>query len=129
MMNIGAIPQNVKRVPLIGGNEWTETPYFAPGLEKDTENMKAMPAGHTLAGYIRDIRETKAENDLDRRKYICLEDFNGIKFRIAAPAQLVYLVEKAGIGTPVAITYKGKEEVEGYKKPLHQFSLEILEIQ
>jgi hypothetical protein len=124
---IGAIPQTAKRVPLVGGAEWSETPYFGPGLEHDSDNMKAMPPGTVLAGYLRSIRETKADKVSDRKKYLCMEDFSGNKFRVAAPGQLVYLAEQAGIGTPIAINYKGKEDVEGYKQPLHQFSLDILE--
>jgi hypothetical protein len=127
MKQIGAIPQTAKRVPLFGGSEWTETPYFGPGLENDTANMKAMPAGSVLAGYLRAIRETKSDKPSDRKTYLCMEDFSGNKFRIAAPGQLVYLAEQAGIGTPIVVTYKGKEMVDGYKQPLHQFSVEILE--
>jgi hypothetical protein len=125
--NIGAVPQNVKRTKLTGGGEWAETPYFGPGLEEDSEHMVAMPVGNVLAGVLRAIRETKAEKPSDRKKYLCLEDFSGNKFRIAAPGQLVYLAEQAGVGSRIAVTYRGKEEVEGYKQPLHQFDVEILE--
>ena len=124
---IGAIPQNAKRVKLTGGGEWSETPYFGPGLEADSEHMKAMPQGSTMAGFLRSVRETKAEKASDRKRYLCMEDFSGNKFRVAAPGQLVYLAEQAGIGTPIAVTYRGKEEVEGYKQPLHQFDVEVLE--
>lgn len=124
---IGSVPDSAKRVKLTGGGEWSETPYFGPGLENDTEHMRAMPAGMTLAGFLRSVRETKAERPSDRKKYLCLEDFSGNKFRVAAPGQLQYLAEQAGIGTPIAITYRGKEEVEGYKQPLHQFDVEVLE--
>lgn len=124
---IGAIPQNAKRVKVTGGGEWSETPYFGPGLTEDSEHMKAMPIGMSLAGVLRSIRETKAEKASDRKNYLCMEDFNGTKFRVAAPGQLVYLAEQVGIGSPVVITYRGKEEVEGFKQPLHQFDVEIIE--
>lgn len=124
---IGQVPRGAKLTKLTGGGEWAETPYFGPGLEEDSEHMKAMAIGMSLAGTLRSIRETKAEKASDRKKYLCLEDFDGNKFRIASPGQLSYLAEQAGIGTQIVVTYRGKEEVEGYKQPLHQFDVEIIE--
>lgn len=124
---IGAVPQNVKRNKIVTGGEWAETPYFGPGLLENSENMIAFPKGMTLAGTLKAIRETKAEKAKDRKRYLCLEDFSGNKFRVSAPGQLVYLAEQAGLGTPIAITYMGKEVVEGYKDELHQFEVESLE--
>jgi len=125
--NVGAVPQGVKRTAVEAGGMWKDTPYFGPGLEKDTEHMKAFPIGMEIAGTVKAIRTTKAEKVSDQKDYICMEDAAGNKFRVAAPGQLVYLIESVGVGTSVVITYKGKEDVEGFKQPLHQFLVEKID--
>ena len=124
---VGAVPQNVKRTPLSAGGEWKDTPYFGPGLEKDSDHMKAFPIGMEIAGTLRALRTTKAEKVADQKEYACFTDANNNKFRIATPGQLRYQLERAGVGATVVITYKGKEEVEGYKQALHQFGVELIE--
>lgn len=125
---MGTRPANAVARKIEGGDGWKDTPYFGPGLEKDSENMKAMPIGSTIVGFIRAVRTTKAEKEADRKRYACLEAADGTKFRVSAPGQLVFLLEEAGIGTLVEINYLGKEEVEGYKQPLHQFEVSALEV-
>lgn len=124
---VGAVPQGAKRTTVEVGGQWKDTPYFGPGLEKDTEHMKAFPVGMELAGVIKSIRTTKAEKEADRKDYLCMEDFGGNKFRVAAPGQLVHLAEQVGNNVAIVITYLGKETVEGYKQPLHQFKIERIE--
>lgn len=124
---MGARPENVTARKIEGG-VWKDTPYFAPGLEEDSDHMKAFPIGSTLIGRLVDIRETKAEKAEDRRNYACLETTDGQKFRVQAPGSLTYKLGEAGVGSLVEITYRGKEQVEGYKQPLHQFDVEVLEV-
>lgn len=129
--SIGAVPATGKRTVVQGGGVWVDTPYFGPGLEKDSEHMKAFPVGMQLAGKLMAIRTTKAEKEADQKDYLCLEDVNGTKFRIAAPGQLVFLAEQVlterGVGALIVVTYKGKEVVQGYKQALHQFQVELVE--
>ena len=125
---MGSRPANATARKIEGGDGWKDTPYFGPGLEKNTENMKAMPAGSVLVGFVRAVRTTKAEKEADRKRYACLDTQDGAKFRVSAPGQLVFLLEEAGIGSLVEIKYLGKEEVAGYKQPLHQFEVNILEV-
>ncbi len=124
---IGRVPQNVKRTLLVPGGEWKDTPYFGPGLEKDSEHMKAFPIGMEIAGTVKALRTTKAEKESDQKDYACMEDLDGNKFRLATPGQLRYALESAGVGARVIVTYKGKEVVEGFKQPLHQFDVSLIE--
>jgi hypothetical protein len=39
--------------------------------------------------------------------------------------KLNYLLSKVNVGDYVKVTYQGKEEVDGYLQPLHQFKLEV----
>ena len=123
---IGALPKNVKATPVEAGDRWADSAYFGPGLDADTEHMRAFPIGMVVAGILHKVRETKAEAEADRRTYLCLEDFAGNLFRVAAPGQLVYLTEGL-IGKAISITYKGKERVERLKRDVHQFEVAVLE--
>jgi hypothetical protein len=125
---MGSRPANATARKIEGGDAWKDTPYFGAGLEADSEHMKAFPIGAELIGVVRAIRTTKAEKEADRKRYACLEAQDGTKFRVSAPGQLVFLLEEAGIGTLVQIIYRGKEVVEGYKQPLHQFEVNALEV-
>lgn len=124
---IGAVPANVKTRKVTNQDLWIDTPYFGPGLEADTEHMKAFKVNEKLCGVIREIRETKAEKEQDRRDYLCMEDLQGNKFRLAAPGQLAYLAGKAGLGATVIVTYLGRQTVEGFKQQLHAFDVELVE--
>lgn len=126
--SIGEVPQNAKRTPVVAGGEWKETPYFGPGLKEDSQHMKAFPVGMEIAGFVRALRTTKAEKESDQKDYVCMEDVNGNKFRIAAPGQLYYNLEAVGVGALVAIKYLGKQKVEGYKQELHQFEIVRLDL-
>ena len=122
---IGAVPANAKLTPFKAGSEFADTPYFGAGLEQDTEHMRAFPVGATLYGTLVELRQTKNEDPDERKWYACMVDASGNKFRIQTPAQLKSNLEQIGSGKGVAITYRGKEKVEGYKTALHQFEVSI----
>ena len=127
---VGGLPKGATLVQ--AGAEWNETPYFIPGMDTDGEHTLAFSQGETLSGYLVAAKETKAENKKDVRKYICLSDFEGNKFRIGAPAQLFgiarKILENATEGKPaVAITYYGKKDWEG--EMIHDFSVQNVKLQ
>lgn len=129
---MGSRPANTKAVRVeLGLGEWKDSPYFAPGMEEDTENMRAYPIGAALIGTIAEI-VTFEKEDLDRngnkrRDYLLCETLEGEKFRVQAPGQLVGIARKIGTGVAVEIKYLGKEKVEGRPQPLHQFEVNRLE--
>lgn len=107
---------------------WRDTPYFAPGMEEDSENMRAFPVGASLVGRLVEIQTIKSEVKGQGDKVIArCETTDGEKFRVRCQGNLESLLRAAGHENPVEIIYRGKEEVEGYAQPLHQFEVNILE--
>jgi hypothetical protein len=104
-------------------SEHFDAPWFIPGMEKDSEHQFAMPAGAKKAGYFNGLSVTKAEKDSDKKDYVRMTDKAGNKFCVKAGKQLVGILSKIDEGTYIQIEYKGKQEVEGYKQPLHQFEV------
>jgi len=124
---VGAVPANLKLRKLEAGGGWKDTPFFAPGMEANSAHMLAFAVGASVAGRLIALRTTKHEDEDDQKDYACLEGLDGKRFRIQTPGQLRYLLEEAKIESRVVITYKGREKVEGYKQPLHQFEVSIIE--
>lgn len=135
-VTIGAAPENVSARKIEGGDSWKDTPYFGMGLDENSTHMKAFPKGSKLTGFLRALRTTKAEKEADRKDYACFEltDKNGkilandARIRISAPGQAYYKLEQAGVESLVRLVYLGKETVEGFKQPLHQVDVEVLDI-
>ena len=125
-VEVGLVPDGLKGEILNAGDKWSDSAFFAPGLETNSEHMTALPVGGRVAGILRQLRRTKHEVETKRKNYACMEDLKGNLFRIQTPGQLKYALEEAGIGATVIITYKGKEFVKAYEKELHQFEVEVV---
>ena len=127
-VRVGATPANMKGQKIEGGDSWKDTPYFGLGLPQDSEHMRAFPEGSSISGILRQLRTTKAEKEVDRKDYACIEliDENGAplkengRVRLSLSGQAYYQLEQVGIGNAFTLTYLGKQEVEGYKQKLHQ---------
>jgi hypothetical protein len=109
--------------PVVGGtaNPWNDTPYFAPGLEADSEHMLAFKVGSKRKGTLVEIRTTK---DGDTT-YLCMERTSDqAKFRIRAPQELIYLARGLE-GKKVVIEYLGKADtdIKGKIRNVHKFNL------
>lgn len=126
---VGGLPQGATLVQ--AGAEWNETPYFIPGMDTDGEHTLAFSAGSSLAGYLSAAKETKAENKKDIRRYLCMTDFEGNKFRIGAPAQLFgiakKILENADSKPAINVLYNGKKDYEG--EMIHDFSVQTVKLQ
>ncbi len=127
-VKVGAAPKNATGRKIEGGDSWKDTPYFSLGMDENSKHMLAFPIGSVISGILRGLRTTKAEKESDRRDYACIEliDENGkvlakdARVRLSLSGQAYYQLEQVGLDNPFTLTYLGKEEVEGFKQPLHQ---------
>ena len=114
--------KNRTTAPIMQGDAWQDSAFFAPGMETDSEHKLAWPIGQTLAGVFHGIREKKNVGPKSCAHYGVFETSTGTKFRCDAPGQLRYNLQNLTVGTYIEITYLGKEEVED-KGLCHKFEL------
>lgn len=112
---------------LNAADAFSETMILAPGLdvEKETDYLKAWPAGAEICGTLKALRTTKPQTPgRDPQDYACLEAVDGTLFRVYTPGQLRYTLEsRAGVGAYVEMTYLGMEFVDKIGRDCHQFSV------
>lgn len=127
---MGTTPANAKLIPMIGDDPWKDSPFFACGMEEDSEHKKAWPVDGTLVGVFHGLRTSNKNGPVkDQRQYAILETASGEKFRAQAPGQLGHALANLEVGkVTVSITYKGKEYVEKLKTECHQFEINKVSI-
>lgn len=131
---LGKRPKGAVATVLEVGDNFSDTPFFAPGMTEDSDNMKALPAGSELVGYYREIRQANKNNPnakpIDKYKYICLETIDGEKFRVKGPGNLPWFFEnKLAVGDLVSIIYNGKDMGNpDFPQGVHNFTVSKIEI-
>lgn len=125
---MGSLPKDAKVTELTGGDQWAETPFFAPGMIEDSTHLRALPPGEVLVGILREVRVANKNNPtakpIEKYKYACMETSEGEKFRVKAPGNLAYYLENViKPGELVSITYVGKQVTEDYPQGVHTFTV------
>lgn len=121
------LKQGMKATPIVVSDAWADTPFFAAGLESDSENLLAWAIGQTLVGYVRGLRRTKNDIESKQRDYGVFETVDGKKFRAYTPGQLKSNLASIEDGVLIAMTYNGKKLVEKLGRELHDFTLSKVE--
>jgi hypothetical protein len=130
----GTKPKNAIETLLEVGDSFSDTPFFAPGMLSDTENMKALPEGSELIGIFKELRIANKNNPkakpIDQYKYVCLETLEGQKFRVKAPGNLSWFFEnRIKVGDLVSIIYNGKDMSNpDFPQGVHSFKVSKLDV-
>lgn len=104
---------------------WGDAPFYAPPSKtgKESEHVTVLSEGDVICANFFGLRTSKHDIPAKRRKYAVLELEGGEKIRLFTPGQLAGVLKNVASGTYVEITYMGREKVEGYDDPLHQFEV------
>ena len=104
---------------------WAEAPFFAPPSKtgKESEHITVLNEGDAICAVFHGMRESKNDVAAKRRKYAVLQTEDGERLRLFTPGQLAGILKNVAQGSYVEITYRGREAVEGYDDPLHQFDV------